>query len=239
MSLRSEIAGPGSRALASLIDLALFLVLLYGTVIVCAFIPEVGNALLTWIAVGFGLAMMFFQVVCALLLRGVTPGKWALGLVVVDEVGFPATLLQHLVRGIFWPLEMLPFPLPIGVMCMAGSAQHQRLGDRAAGTLVLRLPPKVLPPDPYLNVEWTQLQRRRLELAPAHGARFDERDFLFLRNLIGRRDVQPARYGQLLQRALEHYLLRLNLTLPQEPTPKEARATLCELYVFLRHMRTR
>lgn len=239
LSLRSEIAGPGSRALASLIDLVLFLALLYVTVIVCAFIPDVGSALLTWIAMGFGLALMFFQAACALVLRGVTPGKWALGLVVVDEYGFPATLLQHLVRGIFWPLEMLPFPLPIGIMCMAGSAQHQRLGDRAAGTLVLRLPPKVLPPDPYLKVEWTRLQHRRLELAPAHGARFDEHDFLFLRNLIGRRDVRPARYGQLLQRALKHYLLRLNMTLPQQPTLKEARAILSELYVFLRHMRSR
>lgn len=215
------------------------MVLLYGTVLISAFLPSVGKTFLMWVAMGFGLAMMFFQVSCALLLRGVTPGKWALGLVVVDEHGFPASLLQHLMRGIFWPLEMIPFPLPIGIMCMAGSAQHQRLGDRAAGTLVLRLPPKVLPPDPYLNVDWTRLQRRRLDLAPAHGARFDERDFLFLRNLIGRRDVQPAHYRYLILRALQHYLERLNLSLPQEPSPKEARATLCELYVFLRHIRAR
>ena len=239
LSLSAEIAGPGSRALASLLDLAIFLILVYVLLIASIMVPGMGESFLIWIAMGFLLAMMFFQVSCALLMKGVTPGKWLTGLVVVDEEGFPATFFQHLLRGLFWPLEMFPFPLPIGVMCMAGSRQNQRLGDRAAGTLVLRLPSKQLPADPFVHVEWTQLSRRRLELVPAHSARFDERDFVFLRELIGRKEVNQANYERLLLDALEYYLKQLDQMLPTQPAPKEARATLSELYVFLRHMRGR
>jgi len=235
LSLKARIAGPGARSLASIMDLGLFLALLYLGVMVAVMIPGVGESLAVWLGMGFGLALMFFQAFCALCFRGLTLGKKVMGLTVVDESGFPASLFQHLARGIFWPLEMIPFPLPIGVLLMAGSAQHQRLGDRVAGTLVLFREQGELPADPYRDVNWRTLKRRRLELVPALSSRFDERDLAFLRELIARKDVEPEPHRRILKSALAHYLKRLDLKLPDEPSAREARAVLSELYVFLRH----
>lgn len=80
--------------------------------------------------------------------RGRSPGKFALGLRVVRDDGGPIRFRHAVTRGLIgasieWPGLLLP-PLTwiVGSTCMLFSARGKRLGDLAAGTIVLvvRLP---------------------------------------------------------------------------------------------------
>jgi len=69
---------------------------------------------------------------------GQTPGKRLLGVRVVRDGGFPlgwgAAVLRNLVR----PLDFLPIFFGVGVAVALLTSRTQRLGDLAAGTLVVR-----------------------------------------------------------------------------------------------------
>ena len=70
-------------------------------------------------------------------LGGATPGKKALGLIVVHDdgtpVGWPAALTRNLLRFV----DFLPLFYLFGLVSIALSRDFKRLGDHAAGTLVV------------------------------------------------------------------------------------------------------
>ena len=76
---------------------------------------------------------------------GRSPGKWLAGLRVIRDTGLPITLRASLIRNLLRVVDSLPVYYVIGLVSMVGSAHGQRLGDLAAGTLVVRLdrPPPV------------------------------------------------------------------------------------------------
>ncbi|WP_051571403.1 RDD family protein [Cryptosporangium arvum] len=92
--------------------------------------------------------------------RGRSPGKFALGLRVVRDDGGPIRFRHALTRGLIgvaveWPgLLLAPLTWIFGSACILFTARAKRLGDLAAGTIVLveRLPdlsrtPIVMPPE--------------------------------------------------------------------------------------------
>ncbi len=93
--------------------------------------------------------------VCEWLWRGQTPGKRALGIQVIGVDGLPAGFGACMIRNILrWAdgfpyFGMIPtFAFGLGALALTG--RFQRLGDLAAGTLVIyverRLPPRQAPP---------------------------------------------------------------------------------------------
>ncbi|WP_344967595.1 RDD family protein [Salinactinospora qingdaonensis] len=66
--------------------------------------------------------------------RGQTTGMRLLGVRVVATDGGPVTVGQLALRWLLLPAD-LPF---VGLVSMLASTRHQRLGDRVAGTLVIR-----------------------------------------------------------------------------------------------------
>ena len=81
-------------------------------------------------------------------LFGATPGKGLAGLRVTDlegrGIGWQAAILRNLARL----LDALPFLYLLGGILTLSSRQHQRLGDRFAGTLVVPTSSVVGPPLP-------------------------------------------------------------------------------------------
>ena len=77
--------------------------------------------------------MVFFEV----LNQGRSPGKQLMGLQVIHSdgtpVGWPASLTRNLLRFV----DLLPFAYCLGILSMINSSRFQRLGDLAAGTLVV------------------------------------------------------------------------------------------------------
>jgi RDD family protein len=73
---------------------------------------------------------------------GLTAGKRALRARVVTEYGAPIGFADSVTRNLLRIVDFLPFMYLLGGILAITSARSQRLGDRAAGTLVVRPPKK-------------------------------------------------------------------------------------------------
>ncbi|MGB8216202.1 MAG: RDD family protein [Candidatus Methanoperedens sp.] len=71
--------------------------------------------------------------------RGQTIGKMILGIVVVKENGEPCTFVAALLRNVLRIIDALPQSYLIGFIFMALSEKRQRIGDRLANTIVVRI----------------------------------------------------------------------------------------------------
>ncbi len=70
--------------------------------------------------------------------NGLTPGKRVAGIRVIQRSGRPIGFFESLARNLVRYVDQLPFFYAVGVITMFVTRQHQRLGDLAAGTLVVR-----------------------------------------------------------------------------------------------------
>jgi uncharacterized RDD family membrane protein YckC len=150
-----EVAGIGSRFLATIVDTLLILVLqtiVYVTVLllgraVLSGFSTVDSPLLSWLLAIFGLlAFGFFwgyYVLFELLWNGQTPGKRWVGLRVLRTDGTPITLSESLVRNLVRLVDFMPALYGVGVVTMFINPQARRLGDLAAGTMVFHDKPTV------------------------------------------------------------------------------------------------
>jgi len=130
--LELRLAGPVVRACAWSIDM-LIRAILYGLVSgIFAFFGGVGTSVML---IMFFLIEWFYPVVFELY-NGASPGKKAMGLVVMQDNGTPVTFSSSLIRNLLRAADFLPFLYAAGLLSMLMSRNFQRLGDLAAGTLV-------------------------------------------------------------------------------------------------------
>ncbi|KPV41315.1 hypothetical protein AN478_01630 [Thiohalorhabdus denitrificans] len=93
---------------------------------------------------GWGLALVvvflvewFYPVYFELFHGGATPGKMALGLHAIQDNGAPLEWRGALLRNLLRAADFLPFLYGLGLVVMVLTGRFQRLGDLAAGTLVV------------------------------------------------------------------------------------------------------
>lgn len=142
LSLRP--AGIMARCLAYLIDLTIRLVLFIGIAIATRGLGGIGVALM--LLAYFGLEWIY-PVLFELSRKGATPGKRALGLRVVMDSGLPVTPAASLIRNLLRTADFLPAFYAAGVATMLLRDDSKRLGDLAAGTLVVFVDAAVLHAD--------------------------------------------------------------------------------------------
>ena len=71
--------------------------------------------------------------------NGRTPGKRVARIRVIQRSGRAIGLFESMARNLVRYIDMQPFPFyAVGVIAIFATRQHQRLGDLAAGTLVVR-----------------------------------------------------------------------------------------------------
>src|ERR1700677_3200641 len=70
--------------------------------------------------------------------NGRTPGKRVAKIRVIQRSGRSIGLVESMARNLVRYVDQLPFFYAVGVITMFVTSQHQRLGDLAAGTLVVR-----------------------------------------------------------------------------------------------------
>lgn len=146
VTLDLELAGLGSRALAAIID---------GVILgVWSLVVVTLSIALTWLTQGSSTASLAAVIVLSLsygayfilfegLRQGQTPGKRKLGIRVIRDTGHPVTLGGAVVRNVLRLADVLPPPLyAVGGTLVAISPKGQRLGDMAAGTVVVRDQPQ-------------------------------------------------------------------------------------------------
>jgi uncharacterized RDD family membrane protein YckC len=149
IELQLQLAGAASRYIARGIDLALQLMLIALLFILTLVIGGgAGGGVIGfiggWAAAGFFVSVFavfyFYNVLFEVLAQGRTPGKRATHLRVVREQGTPVDLPASLVRNLLRLIDELLFGLPALVAILL-TKHNQRLGDLAAGTLVIREAP--------------------------------------------------------------------------------------------------
>lgn len=208
--LTYSVAGVGSRVLAALTDYAIcFAALLALVVAVVALEPRLPSASpssVSWAAAILILAQFAvlwgYYVLFEGLMDGQTPGKRIHRLRVVREGGFSVTFGVSAVRNLVRLVDMQPviFYL-VGLGSILTTRRGQRLGDIAAGTIVvreaLRRPTVAAGPAPA-SVEGLA--------APALQTALSEDEFRVLDRFIERSaTLDPLRRGALAARLAERF----------------------------------
>jgi uncharacterized RDD family membrane protein YckC len=137
MVLELRPAGLAVRYYAFALDWGIRLAAIYGAAILAAFLGGIGTAF--WIILVFALEW-FYPVVFELSGSGGTPGKRMLGLRVVMDNGLPVTAAASMTRNLLRVADFLPLGYAAAIVCLLLRADGKRLGDLAAGTLVVHLP---------------------------------------------------------------------------------------------------
>jgi uncharacterized RDD family membrane protein YckC len=130
-------AGFAPRAQAYLLDLLIRLGLLIGVSMAASVAAAMGEA---FVLISVFLLEWFYPVVFELAM-GATPGKRALGLQVVMDTGLPVTPTASLIRNLLRAADFLPALYAAGIVAMLSRTDFRRLGDIAAGTVVVHSDP--------------------------------------------------------------------------------------------------
>jgi uncharacterized RDD family membrane protein YckC len=133
VKLEFRLAGPVVRASAWAIDMlirsGLYLVL-------AIFLGLLGGVGVALILIGVFLIEWFYPVLFEIY-KGATPGKQAMGIKVIQDTGIPVTPMASVIRNFLRTADFLPFLYPAGLITMMCNREFKRLGDLAAGTLVV------------------------------------------------------------------------------------------------------
>jgi uncharacterized RDD family membrane protein YckC len=139
IELTLRLAGPVPRAMAWAIDLA----------VRAAIVLAVMTVALQFGRAGWGVVLLTLFFVEWLLpawletvWRGQTPGKRAMRLAVLNDDGTPVRWPGALTRNLLRAVDFLPFLYGVGLVSMLLNRDFKRLGDLAAGTVVVYQPEK-------------------------------------------------------------------------------------------------
>jgi len=137
VSLELVLAGVGSRFIARLLDtviqFAIIIALALGIYFTSA--PGIVRAV---VRVLLFLLVFGYDVPFEVLNGGRTIGKLAAGIRVVGALGEPIGFLASAIRNILRIVDFLPALYVGGVISIVATRRDQRLGDLAAGTIVVR-----------------------------------------------------------------------------------------------------
>jgi uncharacterized RDD family membrane protein YckC len=163
--------------------------------------------------------------------NGQTPGKKVARIRVIQRSGRAIGILESMARNFLRVIDMIPFPLyAVGIVFVFVTRQHQRLGDLAAGTLVVRdrpeesplwgdsgsrtftaasltsgLTPQALPQEPHM----------RVSLPPGQIARLSAADLEVLESFLSRRlDMPLDTRGALAERISAALRAKSGLEIP-------------------------
>ncbi|MGB0122672.1 MAG: RDD family protein [Silvibacterium sp.] len=158
VAIRFPVAGIGSRFLAILADSALqiacYAVLILVFVLIATSAPKTAAGDLSrtgekWLVAGFILFnfLMYwgYFTLFETFWNGQTPGKKLLKIRVIQQSGRQITFFEAMTRNLIRIIDWVPSIYLVGLITMLCNRQHQRLGDLAAGTIVIHERPSEEP----------------------------------------------------------------------------------------------
>jgi len=146
VSIEMPLAGIGSRFIALLIDyiiwsVAFFLLAMVGLLLSPA-LKAFNKLSAQWAEAIFIFVIFLFNwgyfTLFEAFWNGRTPGKKMARIRVIQRSGRSIGLVESMARNLVRYVDQIPFFYAVGVITMFITRQHQRLGDLAAGTLVVR-----------------------------------------------------------------------------------------------------
>jgi uncharacterized RDD family membrane protein YckC len=213
-----KLAGLGTRTAAFLLD-TLFrwvavLFVIVAVILAVRWIPALdplgflADLSRTWIlALGFtvyGVMELGYFILFEALWNGQTPGKRIQGIRVVRSNGEPIGWTESAVRNVLRAADILGGFYPLGLLVIFLSPKSQRIGDYAAGTVVViekrgAVPVKLDQPDSPGD-------------APVQGLEFQvsfmtAQDYRIIRSFLNRREGMDRAHRQQIARKLGHRLM--------------------------------
>ncbi|MGB6306412.1 MAG: RDD family protein [Steroidobacteraceae bacterium] len=141
VDLTLRIAGPGSRSYAFIVDWHIRLLLGCAWLFLARFAMHMSlnlrspDALLSLVPAA---AIYFlYHPILETTMRGWTPGKRMAGVVLVNRSGATPGTAALLIRNIFRVIDALPALYAVGLVACFFTANRVRIGDMAAGTLLV------------------------------------------------------------------------------------------------------
>jgi len=215
------LAGFGSRFIAYLIDficMVLFVSILFSALVALLIVfqkglfesmlqgpnPRAEGLIIAIILSIFGLSLFlvswFYFVIFEMLWDGKSPGKRALGIRVIRDEGGRISFYTSLLRNLLRVADWLPAFYFVGIIAMFANKKWKRLGDIAAGTVVVKeektgwMPPVSLPPAPPSEAEAGEPELFSSEVLEKLGKDYYElcREFLARQALI-----EPVKAGEI------------------------------------------
>jgi uncharacterized membrane protein SpoIIM required for sporulation/uncharacterized RDD family membrane protein YckC len=210
------VAGVGSRVAAALIDYLLCLLLFIAIVVGMAFMGANrlarfgGTSSDAWALAIVVLAQFFvlwgYYVLWEGFADGQTPGKRYMRLRVVSDGGYSVSFAGSAIRNLVRIVDMQPvFTYGAGIVSILATKQGKRLGDLAAGTLVVR--------EQLIHREAGTGNRelvRARGVSPVVGtrrqARLTDDEFAVIERFMERRTaLEPVRRAELATRLVERF----------------------------------
>jgi uncharacterized RDD family membrane protein YckC len=192
-----ELAGLGSRFLALMVDqviqIGILIAIFLGIVLAASRVPDrhviaatsdkvAESAAIALIVAVVFIVMFGYFIVFEALWNGQTPGKRLLGLRVVQDGGYPIDFGASLIRNLIRVGEQIVGYYILAAISALISPENKRLGDLAAGTIVVRDAGLVEPRD---------LPLRRQEPVYAATAYLDGDERAIIKRFMERRDALP------------------------------------------------
>jgi uncharacterized RDD family membrane protein YckC len=136
-----QVAGLGTRGIAQILDLLIVTGLLIAVFFfasgVAAYTQSSTLAILIELFGSFVVVFGYFWISEALF-SGQTLGKRAFRLRVVGDRGEPLTWVQAGIRNVVRIVDFLPYGYGVGLIVLFANGRGKRLGDLAAGTIVVK-----------------------------------------------------------------------------------------------------
>jgi uncharacterized RDD family membrane protein YckC len=210
VAIEMPLAGIGSRFIALLIDTLLWLA---GLLVAYLLFLVLGPAFWAfsklsaqWVAAIYIFLLFLFQwgyfTLFEAFWKGQTPGKKIARIRVIQRSGRPIGIIESMARNFIRFIDQIPFFYAVGIVAVFVTRNHQRLGDLAAGTLVVRerasesplwgdagsrtftassITPQAAPLEPHM----------RVSLPPANVQKLTPSDLEVLENFLSRRLDMP------------------------------------------------
>jgi uncharacterized RDD family membrane protein YckC len=157
VDLALPVAGPGVRSYAFLIDWVIRAILFtawYGVAAVIynrrwTFIAPLSPDAKWFVLVVMPAAAMYFlyHLVLEIAMHGRTPGKRMAGVHIVTREGGSPGVGALLTRNVFRLVDSMPLLYGVGLVTALATRDHVRVGDMAAGTLLVYERPDVVLPE--------------------------------------------------------------------------------------------
>jgi uncharacterized RDD family membrane protein YckC len=132
------------RSLAQIIDILIRFGITLAMFLLLSLLGKMGSGIALILAF---LLEWFYPVFFEVSRQGRTPGKKWLGIRVVNDDGTPITFGPSLLRNLLRVVDFLPMLYLTGIIASLCNRQFKRLGDLAAGSMVVYDAPAVQQPD--------------------------------------------------------------------------------------------
>ncbi|HEY0831016.1 MAG TPA: RDD family protein [Candidatus Dormibacteraeota bacterium] len=140
VSFGYQVAGVGTRAIAQILDLLILGGVLLGITFAAFAISQAGfdTAAFLLLLLGSFVVVFGYFWACEAFWSGQTIGKKVFRLRAVGDRGEPMTFMQAGIRNVVRIVDFLPYGYGVGMVVLFVNGKGKRLGDLAAGTIVVK-----------------------------------------------------------------------------------------------------